>query len=336
MNDRTSASRAKAETQSGSGRQSQNTGSTSGAGNAQPGNAPSGNAPSGNALSANAPSGIRHWLISILKPKSNGNGNGETLAELIEESQDAEALIDDDQRVLVQNILQLRDRTIYDVMVPRVDIIAVDSKIPLNELVDVMTREGHSRIPVYRDTLDDAIGMIHIKDLLSNSDADIKPVKLVRKVLFVAPSMKVLELLLEMRVTRCHMALVVDEFGGIDGLVTIEDLVEEIVGEIEDEHDVEETPDLLRRADGVIEADARTPLEDLEAILGPLVNDEEREDIDTIGGLVFSLAGHIPIRGELVLHPAGVEFQVTEADPRRIRRLRIRAAENGDSLAASQ
>jgi CBS domain containing-hemolysin-like protein len=142
-------------------------------------------------------------------------------------------------------------------------------------------------------------------------------------VLFVSPSVRVLDLLLEMRLKRTHMALVVDEYGGIDGLVTIEDLVEQIVGEIEDEHARDLDPDYVER-DGVIEADARMPLEEFEARVGPLVDDEAREDIDTLGGLVFFLAGRVPSRGELIAHPSGLEFEVVDADPRRIKRLRVR------------
>jgi magnesium and cobalt transporter len=198
----------------------------------------------------------------------------------------------------------------------------------LSELVDVLTREGHSRIPVYRETLDDAIGFIHIKDVLAVSDrsqqTDLR--RLVRDVIFVAPSMQVSELLLEMRVKRTHMALVVDEFGGVDGLLTIEDLVEEIVGEIEDEHDQEEVPDLVALEDGSINADARVTIEAFEEMVGQVVSEEEREEVDTLGGLIFSLAGHVPIRGELITHPSGIEFEVLEADPRRVKRLRVRGA----------
>jgi CBS domain containing-hemolysin-like protein len=145
-----------------------------------------------------------------------------------------------------------------------------------------------------------------------------------RRVLYVSPSIRVLDLLLEMRLKRTHMALVVDEYGGIDGLVTIENLVEQIVGEIEDEHDRAIEPDFVEYPDGVIEADARMPLEELEARVGRLLDDDDREDIDTLGGLVFFLAGRVPSRGELIAHPSGLEFEIVEADPRRIKRLRLR------------
>ncbi|NQU55949.1 MAG: CBS domain-containing protein, partial [Rhodospirillales bacterium] len=151
--------------------------------------------------------------------------------------------------------------------------------------------------------------------------------QIVRKVLFVPPSMQVLELLLQMRATRCHMALVVDEYGGIDGLVTIEDLVEEIVGEIEDEHDRTDEPPMEDGPNGTIIADARVTIEALEQRLGDMVSEEEREDIDTLGGLVFSLAGRVPVRGELISHPSGLEFEIIDADPRRIKSLRLRVTE---------
>jgi len=232
------------------------------------------------------------------------------------------------ERVLLGNILKLRHLTAYDVMVPRADIISVHIKSGLDDLVAVMSKAGHSRYPVYRESLDDVIGIVHIKDVLKFAEAkesfDLS--KIVRTVLIAAPSMRVLDLLLEMRLSRVHMAVVVDEFGGIDGLVTIDDLVEEIVGEIEDEHDVAEGPKLIERPDGAVIADARATIEEFEALAGPVLADEEREeDIDTLGGLVFYLADRVPTRGELILHPAsGIAFEVMEADPRRVKRLRVR------------
>ncbi|MCB2100898.1 MAG: HlyC/CorC family transporter [Rhodobacterales bacterium] len=268
----------------------------------------------------------------------NGQTARDTLEELIDERDDAEVPINDDERRLLANVLDLRDRAIEDVMLPRADIVAIDVNTGLDEVINVMTREGHSRLPVFRDTLDDALGMVHIRDILAwrGRDADFTIAKVQRRILFVSPSMRVLELLLEMRVTRCHMALVVDEFGGIDGLVTIEDLVEEIVGEIEDEHDRPDEPDLIPLADGRYDADARVEIETLENLLGPVATDEEREDIDTLGGLVFSLAGRVPIRGELITHPTGFEFEILEADPRRVHRLRIRRVDPAGGEADSR
>jgi len=232
------------------------------------------------------------------------------------------------ERVLLGNILKLRHLTAYDVMVPRADIVSVHIKSGLAELVGMMSKAGHSRVPVYRESLDDVVGIVHIKDVLKYGEAketfDLS--KIVRTVLIAAPAMRVLDLLLEMRLSRVHMAMVVDEFGGIDGLVTIEDLVEEIVGEIEDEHDVAEGPKLIERPDGALIADARATIEEFEALAGPVLADEEREeDIDTLGGLIFYLADRVPTRGELIVHPAsGISFEVMEADPRRVKRLRVR------------
>ncbi len=259
------------------------------------------------------------------------------LEELIEEREEAALPLDPDERRLVTNVLDLRNVTIYDVMVPRADIISIPMDASLADVIDLATKEGHSRLPVYRETLDDAQGMVHIKDVLGwrGQDETFEIAEIQRKLLFVAPSMRVLELLLEMRVTRSHMALVVDEFGGVDGLVTIEDLVEEIVGEIEDEHDIDDEPQIERRRDGVWVADARIEIETLEREVGPITSDDEREDIDTLGGLVFSTAGRVPIRGEIIAHASGLEFEILDADPRRIHRVRIRRQAAVEPAAAA-
>jgi len=228
---------------------------------------------------------------------------------------------------------------IRDVMTPRADINAIDISTPLDEVVRKFVESELTRMPVYRETLDDPLGVVHIKDIVrllapaegadpSSVQAPWKePVlhRLRREVLYVPASMRCADLLLRMRVARIHMALVIDEFGGVDGLVTMEDLVEAVVGEIDDEHDEETQPDLVIRQGGVIEADARAPLEDLEAAMGvSLQPDDLDEEIDTVAGLVATLAGRVPQRGEVIVHPDGYEFEVVDADPRRIRRLRIR------------
>ncbi len=288
------------------------------------------------------PPKLRRLVRDILR-RLRGGRNGRSSArdeldELIEERETAEIPLDEDERTLLVNILSLRDQTVEDVMVPRADIVAVESTASLEEVMEVMNRAGHSRLPVYRDTLDDALGMVHIKDVVTwrGEKQAFKPSKVLRPVLFVAPSMRVMELLLEMRIKRSHMALVVDEYGGVDGLVTIEDLVEEIVGEIQDEHDRALEPTFVRRPDGSIDADARTLVEALEEHFGPVLADDEREEIDTLGGLVFALAGRVPIRGELLSHPSGLEFEVVDADPRRVRRLRVRRAAPPPSQAAEK
>jgi CBS domain containing-hemolysin-like protein len=251
----------------------------------------------------------------------------DTIEEIIEEREVPLAPIGAQERTLIANVFKLRELTTYDVMVPRADIVAVDSEVSFASLMKIANREAHSRLPVYRESLDDVIGMVHGKDLLSywGREQEFKLENVLRKVLFVAPSMRVLDLLLEMRKTRLHMALVVDEYGGVDGLVTIEDLVEEIVGEIEDEHDVDDRPRLISQPDGTFLADARLAIGDFEARVGTVLTPEEREaDIDTLGGLVVAQAGYLPARGEIITHSSGYEFEVLEADPRKLKRLRVR------------
>jgi magnesium and cobalt transporter len=251
----------------------------------------------------------------------------DTIEEIIEERETPLAPIGAQERTLIANVFKLRELTAYDVMVPRADIVAVDSGVSFASLMKIANREAHSRLPVYRESLDDVIGMVHVKDLLSywTREAEFKLENVLRKVLFVAPSMRVLDLLLEMRKTRLHMALVVDEYGGVDGLVTIEDLVEEIVGEIEDEHDVDDRPRLISQPDGSFLADARLAISDFEARVGTVLTPEEREaDIDTLGGLIVAQAGYLPARGEIIRHSSGYEFEVLEADPRKLKRLRVR------------
>jgi len=280
------------------------------------------------------PRGGRRWLRRLFGPR-DGAGLRHTIEQMIEQEKtgEPEAPGDGDELTLVRNILKLHALTVYDVMVPRADIIAVDAGTSLADLVRLMSEEAHSRIPVYHGTLDDIAGVVHIKDVLAcwSRDGGTALASILRPVLFVAPSMPILELLLQMRVSRKHLALVVDEFGGVDGLVTIEDLVEEIVGEIEDEHDENETPRLIARADGGFDADARVPVADFEQSVGAILTPAEREeDIDTLGGLVVFLAGRVPARGEVIRHGSGMEFEVVDADPRRIRRLRIQTTPDGD------
>jgi magnesium and cobalt transporter len=235
--------------------------------------------------------------------------------------------LDIQERALIANVLRLREITADDVMVPRPDIIAIRSNVSLAEAIDLIRSEGHSRLPVYRDHLDDLLGMVHIKDVFAytGTPETFTLESIIRKPLMVAPQITVLDLLLQMRMTRTHLALVVDEYGGIDGLVTIEDLVETIVGDISDEHDEIEGPMLVERPDGALDINALLPVEEFEARLGPVLSEDEREaDIETVGGLVFNLAGRVPTKGEIIPHPSGIEFLVLEADARRIRRLRAR------------
>ncbi len=272
---------------------------------------------------------LLNWLRHLRRARNGESSLRDELEELIEEheEQGEEEPIDPHERRLLVNILKLHELAAADVMVPRVDIIAIALDTPFPEAAKEMVENGHSRVPVYRETLDDVIGIIHIKDLLPYAvDGRSVPLAgLVRKVLFVAPSMPVLDLLLQMRLSRVHMALVVDEFGGIDGLVTIEDVIEEIVGEIEDEHDDADQPKVLARPDGTLIADARTPIAVLQdQVAVPLLPRDHEEEVDTLGGLVFTLAGRVPTRGEIICHPEGFEIEVLDADPRRVKRLRLR------------
>lgn len=258
-----------------------------------------------------------------------------------------------EERAMIGNILRLREVRVDDVMVPRADIEAVELDVTLGELLASFEKSGHSRMPVYRDTLDEPLGLVHIKDLMSyitaaglvppepetrgrrkaNPRVDLKRVdlsrklsatKLLRNILFVPPSMPVTALLASMQATRMQMALVIDEYGGTDGLVSLEDIVEMVVGEIEDEHDTEESPTIQPDGEATFIADARADLAEVSAALGiDFARAEEGEEVDTIGGFVVSHLGRVPVRGELVSVPEGVEFEVLDADPRRIKRLRI-------------
>jgi magnesium and cobalt transporter len=257
----------------------------------------------------------------------------ESIAELVQEAADAPQTpgvlpeLDRQERALIANVLRLRGTTADDVMVPRADIVAIPVDTSLDQALDLIRREGHSRMPVFREQLDDIVGMVHIKDVFAyvgRPDA-FQLEAIVRKPLMVAPQIPVLDLLLQMRQARMHLALVVDEYGGIDGLVTIEDLVETITGDIADEHDEVDTPLVTERPDGTLDIDARLPIAAFEARFGPVLTDEERAaDIDTVGGLIFTLAGRVPPKGEVVTHHSGMEFRVLDADPRRIRRLRAK------------
>ena len=297
------------------------------------------------------------WFERLLQ--TFGLGEEPDLRELIEDAlaRSKSDTLSSQERSMLRRILRLGTLTIEDVMVPRADIIAVDDTISVADLMGVFRQAEHSRVPVYHETLDDPRGMVHIRDLMSwiTSEAEackegslnlgtvdlgrnIASINILREILYVPGSMSVLDLLLKMQTTRLHLALVVDEYGGTDGLVSIEDLVEEVVGDIADEHDVEDEPLIESDPRLGLVADARTPISDLEKHLGlELASEEQEEEVDTLGGLVFAIAGRIPTRGELVQHPSGIEFEVLDADPRRIKKLRIHlppAAETGQAESA--
>ncbi len=271
------------------------------------------------------------------KPASN-----EDIAAAIENGdEEAAQNLSDARREMIERVVAFDEKKVVDVMAPRADVFAVDIETHLDELIRVFSEAGHSRMPIYRGDLDDPVGMVHIKDvigLIANSGPLRPNNKLVlkdirREILYVPPSMLVTDLLLRMQASRIHMALVIDEYGGTDGLVTIEDLVEEIVGEINDEHDEEETPTVAALSDGGWEADARVELAEFEEETGLRVEAED-DEVDTVGGFVVSLAGRVPQRGEVLSGPGGFDFEVMEADARKVRKLRVRSSAAKPSEAA--
>jgi len=256
----------------------------------------------------------------------------EEIEDAIDEAEDSRPVAGDlspTERQMLRNLLHFGERTAGEIAVTRGDMMAVPSRIDFDALVRAFADAGHSRLPVYGESLDQVVGMIHIKDVFV---AQVDPARdrsiqaLMRNPLFVPESMGVLELLARMRGERMHLAIVVDEFGGTEGLVTIEDVVEEIVGDIEDEHDIEEVGLLTLLEDGLWEADARIELEELAKTVDSRLTWEE-DEVDTLGGLVFLLAGHIPARGECVEHPSGWRLEAVDSDPRKILRVRLHAPE---------
>jgi CBS domain containing-hemolysin-like protein len=265
------------------------------------------------------------------------------------------------ERTMLKNILGLRERRVADVMVPRADIIAVQRDIALGDLMKLFESAGHSRLVVYDDTLDDAVGMVHIRDLVAfmtvraaasakantrrkrpfPAGLDLKAVdlsmplsaaKIIREILYAPPSMPVLDLLAKMQTTRIHLALVVDEYGGSDGVVSIEDIVEQVVGDIADEHDEDTSPGVVRQSDGSFLADARASLDDLGAVVGEEFDvGEVAKEVDTLAGYVATRIGRVPVRGELVPGPGPFELEILDADPRRVKKLRIYRNLNRDN-----
>lgn len=255
----------------------------------------------------------------------------ETLEELIEERALDETPMDSDEKQLLGNVLNLRDRTVEDVMVPRSDIIAVPQTVELDVLIKTFLESRFHHLLVYRSSLDDIVGMINIRDILTWKES-VAPVDLrtiTRDILFISPTMRMLDLIVQMRETGIKMAVVVDEFGGVDGLVTFGGLVEEIIGDIQESQDQARVQELLKRPDGTIISDGRTMLDDIETTYHiPLLVNGVEDEIETIGGLVTTLAGYVPTRGEVIDHPTeAYQFEVIEADPRRIKKLAIRPKE---------
>lgn len=279
-------------------------------------------------------SSLFDWLKNLFSARNGESSLRESLEEVIGEHDDTLEGVDAEQRALLLNTLAFAEKRIDDIMIPRADIEAVEISTTLPELVQTFCSAAVSRMPVYRDTLDEVVAMIHIKDVFraiagferaGASDQSLSLDDIKRPILFVPPSMRLPDLLLKMRATRIHLAVVVDEYGGTDGLVTIEDLVEQIVGEIEDEHDLDEDDEFNSLDETTSEAGARLEIDELEDHLDrELLTNEQLEDIDTVGGLVVALAGRVPQEGEVVHHPdAGISFKVLDADPRRLRKVRI-------------
>lgn len=276
--------------------------------------------------------GFGDSILARLRSMMGKSGRAEDLAAALENGDgEAARILSQSRREMIERVIAFDEKKVVDVMAPRADISAVDIDTPLQELIQLFSEAGHSRMPIYRGDLDDPVGMVHIKDVIGLIADAAKPLPalgpilkaLRRDVLYVPPSMRVTDLLLRMQASRIHMALVIDEYGGTDGLVTIEDLVEEIVGEINDEHDDEDDLVIAPLAGGGWDVDARVELADFEEETG-LHLDNDDDEIDTVGGFAVSLAGRVPQRGEVLSAPNGFDFEVTEGDARKVRKLRIR------------
>ncbi len=269
-------------------------------------------------------------VLQLFRINKYSSDPREEIKDIITEDSSGKEIFNIHEKILLENILGLRSITAQDVMVPRADIIAVDLSENSEIITKKMTTAGHSRVPVFIGDLDKVLGVLHIKDLTSKilDDKKIDIKSLLRPAIFASPSIRLLDLLQEMRIKRLHLALVIDEFGGVDGLITIEDLVEEIVGEIEDEHDEQDTTLIEVLENDILLVDARLELMDLEKITGPLLDNQSNQEIDTLGGLVCSLSGRVPALGECVRHKNGIEFHIIDGDARRIRKIKIRGLDN--------
>lgn len=269
--------------------------------------------------------GFLGWIKNFIRPEAEQTLR-DTIDEYINETPAERGDgIGQQERVLLSNILKLRHTMVVSVMIPRADIIAIDANTTQPELLALLSERQYSRIPVYRGTLDDVMGTIHIKDVLGalarGETIDIR--NLITEIPVVSPAMPIMDLLLTMRESKRHMALVVDEFGGIDGLVTVNDVLEMIVGQIEDEHGEDDNPKITMKPDGTVLVDARLPVDQFEEHFGRILTEEEKDTVDTVSGLLFAMEGRIPGRGEVLTHSSGMVFEVMEASPRRISLLKI-------------
>ena len=266
---------------------------------------------------------LNNVLLKAQKDKKNIKEDLETVLDNKSNNIDG---ISKQERIMLMNILKIDKILARDIMIPRAEIIAVDENISFEEAIKIFVDGAHSRIPIYKEQLDNITGMLHIKDLVKfqtenhNKEKFINNIK--KDILHIPPSMPVLDLLIKMQLTRLHMGVVIDEYGGVDGLITIEDVIEEITGEIEDEHDDTDIPMFIKLSSNTFESNARLPIEELEKISQiKLLN--EGDDTDTIGGLVASIAGRVPQRGEIIKHESGMVFTIIDADPRRIKTIKI-------------
>lgn len=280
---------------------------------------------------------LSQWTKKIWRyiyRQDSENSLRETIEELIEEGNSAESSIESDERTLLGNVLSLRDLTAEDVMIPRIDIIAIPLDVTEDELLGTFIRSRLQRLAVYRNTLDEVVGTVQIQDVLAwkTSGKQLQLRSIVKEVLFISPTMRTLDLIFKMRESGTKIALVVDEFGGVDGLVTFSDLMEEIIGDIQEAQDQPEPQRLFTRPDGNIVCDGRVMLVEIEEMFNLFLTVEDLEDeVETVGGLVTSIAGHVPTRGELITHPGQrVTFEILEADPRRIKKLLIHRKESMD------
>jgi CBS domain containing-hemolysin-like protein len=265
---------------------------------------------------------LKHWI----RGKHRDNSLKEALEEVLEEHEEEGQQLPQEEQDILKNVLSFGDLSVKDIMTPRSDIKAVEYNIPLAELKAHIIQDRHTRVPVYNDTLDNIKGFIHIKDLvpLLSGESPFNMALILRDMIFVPPSMKLISLLVRMRVAGVHMAIVIDEYGGTDGLVTLEDLFEEIVGEIQDEHDEDEEGLLAWNMQGTCDVDARVHIERLESDLAlPLKSGTQEADYDTLGGLIFHQLGRVPKKGEKINHESGAEFEILAADPRRIQKVRV-------------
>ena len=267
--------------------------------------------------------------------KSLNSSRSKEFDKMLENPGDSSRNFTAEEKDMLKNVIGFGSSRVEDCMVPRADIIGVEKDSEINEVLKLFSESNHSRIPLYKDNLDNPIGMLHMKDLISifakDNFNELKIENFLREVLFVPPSMKSRDLLVRMQTSRIHMALVIDEYGGTDGLVTIEDLIEEIIGEIEDEL-FEEDLDRIRIYENHIDTYARTSIEEINRIVGQsLLTKDIGEEIHTIGGLVFVLAGRVPQRGELITHPSGFEIEITDADSRKIKTVRLRIKADNES-----